>query len=175
MRHLKENPLIERPHLSGMYDYAKEKHDRTGAIRKHSGNPYWEHPSGVADLAAAYGGSDIEVQVALAHDTLEDTDATFEEIADRFGFDVASYVEEITNQKDEVLRLGKEDYINQELVSLSHPALFVKLCDMLYNFLDYPKPEQKVRMSRNIDYLITKRKDLTDREWDLIEAMPIVV
>ena len=31
-----------------MYRFAKKKHDDTGAIRKHSGDPYWVHPEGVA-------------------------------------------------------------------------------------------------------------------------------
>ena len=161
MQHFIENPLIERPRLEPMYNYAKKKHDDTGAIRKHSGNPYWEHPEGVADIA-------------LAHDTLEDTDATFDEIAEQFGSEIANYVQEITNNKDEVKRLGKEEYINQELENLSHPALFVKLCDILYNCLDYPSDSQLARMSKNIDHLISHRKDLTDREWELIEAIPVV-
>ena len=161
MKRFIENPLIERPRLEPMYNYAKKKHDDTGAIRKHSGNPYWEHPEGVADIA-------------LAHDTLEDTDATFDEIAEQFGSEIANYVQEITNNKDEVKRLGKEEYINQELENLSHPALFVKLCDILYNCLDYPSDSQLARMSKNIDHLISHRKDLTDREWELIEAIPVV-
>ena len=171
---LKENPLIEKPHLEPMFNYAKKKHDDTGAKRKHSGNPYWEHPQGVADIAVAYGGDDTEIQVALAHDTLEDTNATYEEIADQFGNTVAGYIQEITNNKEETEKLGKEEYINQELVNLSHPALFVKLCDILYNCLDYPSDSQLKRMSKNIDYLISHREDLTDREWELIEAIPAV-
>lgn len=174
MQRFIENPLIERPQLEPMYNYAKKKHDDTGAIRKHSGNPYWEHPEGVADIALAYGGDDTEIQVALAHDTLEDTDATFDEIAEQFGSEIANYVQEITNNRDEVKRLGKEEYINQELENLSHPALFVKLCDILYNCLDYPSDSQLARMSKNIDHLISHRQDLTDREWELIEAIPVV-
>lgn len=174
MQRFIENPLIERPRLEPMYNYAKKKHDDTGAIRKHSGNPYWEHPEGVADIALAYGGDDIEIQVALAHDTLEDTDATFDEIAEQFGSEIANYVQEITNNRDEVKRLGKEEYINQELENLSHPALFVKLCDILYNCLDYPSDSQLARMSKNIDHLISHRQDLTDREWELIEAIPVM-
>ena len=117
---------------------------------------------------------DTEIQVALAHDTLEDTDATFDEIAEQFGFEIANYVQEITNNRDEVKRLGKEEYINQELENLSHPALFVKLCDILYNCLDYPSDSQLARMSKNINHLISHRQDLTDREWELIEAIPVV-
>ena len=98
----------------------------------------------------------------------------FDEIAEQFGSEIANYVQEITNNRDEVKRLGKEEYINQELENLSHPALFVKLCDILYNCLDYPSDSQLARMSKNIDHLISHRQDLTDREWELIEAIPVV-
>ena len=153
-----------------MYRFAKQKHDATGAIRKHSGDPYWVHPEGVAKIAAAYGGTDIEIQAAMAHDTLEDTSCSYDELEEMFGDEVASIVREITNDTEEVDRLGKEQYINLELISLSHPALFVKLCDMYYNQMDFPTEAQKRRMIKNINYLLANREDdLNENEIALIE------
>lgn len=153
-----------------MYRFAKQKHDTTGAIRKHSGDPYWVHPEGVAKVAAAYGGTDIEIQAAMAHDTLEDTNCSYDELEEMFGEEVASIVREITNDTEEVDRLGKEQYINLELISLSHPALFVKLCDMYYNQMDFPTEAQKRRMTKNINYLLANREDdLNENEIALIE------
>lgn len=153
-----------------MYRFAKQKHDATGAIRKHSGDPYWVHPEGVAKIAAAYGGTDIEIQAAMAHDTLEDTNCSYEELEEMFGDEVASIVREVTNDTEEVNRLGKEQYINLELINLSHPALFVKLCDMYYNQMDFPTEAQKQRMIKNINYLLANREDdLNENEIALIE------
>ena len=155
-----------------MYRFAKQKHDATGAIRKHSGDPYWVHPEGVAKIASAYGGTDIEIQAAMAHDTLEDTNCSYDELEEMFGDEVASIVREITNDTEEVDRLGKEQYINLELISLSHPALFVKLCDMYYNQMDFPTEAQKQRMIKNINYLLANREDdLNENEIALIEAI----
>lgn len=155
-----------------MYRFAKQKHDATGAIRKHSGDPYWVHPEGVAKIASAYGGTDIEIQAAMAHDTLEDTNCSYDELEEMFGEEVASIVREITNDTEEVDRLGKEQYINLELISLSHPALFVKLCDMYYNQMDFPTEAQKRRMTKNINYLLANREDdLNENEIALIEAI----
>lgn len=155
-----------------MYRFAKQKHDATGAIRKHSGDPYWVHPEGVAKVAAAYGGTDIEIQAAMAHDTLEDTNCSYDELEEMFGDEVASIVREVTNDTEEVDRLGKEQYINLELISLSHPALFVKLCDMYYNQMDFPTEAQKQRMIKNINYLLANREDdLNENEIALIEAI----
>lgn len=155
-----------------MYRFAKQKHDATGAVRKHSGDPYWVHPEGVAKVAAAYGGTDVEIQAAMAHDTLEDTNCSYDELEEMFGEEVASIVREITNDTEEVDRLGKEQYINLELISLSHPALFVKLCDMYYNQMDFPTEAQKRRMTKNINYLLANREDdLNENEIALIEAI----
>lgn len=151
------------------YNFAKKHHDLTGATRKHSGDPYIVHPEGVAELAACYGGTETEIKAALAHDLLEDTPVTYEKLAAKFGEDVADIVAEITNNKDEIAKVGKEEYINKELVSISKPALYVKLCDMLYNMLDYPKIEQAARMIRNVEYLVDHRK-LDDRENELIQS-----
>ena len=153
-----------------MYRFAKQKHDATGAVRKHSGDPYWVHPEGVAKVATAYGGTDIEIQAAMAHDTLEDTNCSYDELEEMFGDEVASIVREITNDTEEVDRLGKEQYINLELINLSHPALFVKLCDMYYNQMDFPAEAQKQRMIKNINYLLANREDdLNENEIALIE------
>lgn len=151
--------------------YSKARHDRTGATRKHSGAPYFVHPQGVAKMVQVYGGTKAQIQAAYLHDTMEDTGETADHIAEQFGDEVASIVAELTNDPYEVSRLGKENYINQELVSLSHDALLVKLCDMYYNQMDYPRPEQAAIQLKNIDYLLANRSDLTDNELDVIDAI----
>lgn len=154
-----------------MYRYAKRKHDETGAVRKGSGEPYFVHPEAVAKIAIAYGGDDLEIKAALAHDTIEDTGATESDIKEKFGEDVANIVMEITNDPYRVKELGKELYISLELSSISKKALFVKLCDMLHNTLDNCRPEVRDRMKKNIDYLISHRKDLGSREWELVDSI----
>lgn len=150
---------------------AAERHNATGAIRRHSGEPYIVHPEGVAKIARAYGGNKAEIAAAYLHDTVEDTDTSVDELENMFGADVAQIVSEITNYRPEVERLGKEAYINLELLELSDSALFVKLADMLYNMLDYPRQDQKERMSRNVDYLIENRDNITDKCYELIDAI----
>ena len=101
---------------------------------------------------------------------LRSTNCSYDELEEMFGDEVASIVREITNDTEEVGRLGKEQYINLELISLSHPALFVKLCDMYYNQMDFPTEAQKQRMIKNINYLLANREDdLNENEIALIE------
>lgn len=156
------------------YLWAKRKHDDTYAIRNHSGERYFVHPEGVAKVVLAYGGTKDEVIAALAHDTLEDTNTTFEEIETLFGENVANIVNEVTNNKQEINRIGKELYISNELITCSESALFVKLADILYNILDYCTTMQFKRMKSNILYLGSHRelhgniKDLYD---DILETI----
>lgn len=171
---LNENPVIENDNLGLAREFAKIKHGETGAIRKGSGKPYFVHPEMVADIALAYGGSDREVEACYLHDTLEDTNTTAEELEAVFGAQVAQIVEEVTNFKPEVDRLGKENYINQELIELSDEALFVKLCDMYANTLDNPKPGQAERMCRNLQYLLDYRDDLPTKCRRLIKSFPLM-
>lgn len=174
MQRLVENPVIENPFLQYAYDFAKRKHDDTGAIRKGSGQPYFVHPEMVADVVAAYDGTNTEIEAALLHDTLEDTDTTAEELEAVYGPDVAQIVEEVTNFRPEVERLGKEEYINQELLMLSPSALLVKAADCLVNSLDNPKPGQAERIARNFAYLLEFRDDIPDNVRRLIKSLPLM-
>ena len=144
----------------GMYRFARRRHNDTGAVRKVSGQPYWVHPEGVALIVMKHGGSDIEIKAAMAHDVLEDTGDTFEDMVEKFGYEVASIVNEITNDKDEIKRVGKEQYISDELCRISDEALTVKLADMLYNQKDSPTENNYIRMRNNVNYMLNNREDL---------------
>lgn len=141
-----------------MYRFAKRRHDDTKAIRKVSKEPYWVHPEGVAKIVMEHGGSDVEIKAAFAHDVLEDTGESYEDMEEKFGEKVASIVKEVTNDKFEIARIGKERYISEELCRLSPEALTVKLADMLYNMKDSPTETNYERMRRNIAFLMMNRQ-----------------
>ena len=150
------------------YQFAKDRHDATGAIRKFSGAPYIVHPDGVAKIVDAYGGDDDQVKAALAHDLMEDAEVTYEEVEEYFGPKAARIVKLITNDPEEVKRVGKEKYISDELMRLPHEALLVKLGDMYYNMTDHCPEKQATRIVNNM-IALSKRKDLTEPEQDLID------
>ena len=141
-----------------VYRYAKRKHDDTKAVRKWSGNPYWEHPEGVAKIALAYGGNEDEVTAAALHDTMEDAGVVFDDIAEKFGQNVAELVAALTNNRDKIAKLGKEKYMTDKLLTIPESALFVKLADMVYNILDHASESQLVRMMNNLMELSKRRK-----------------
>lgn len=100
--------------------YASEKHK--GQTDK-AGVDYIWHP---VRVASGVSGTDAKI-VALLHDTVEDTDATAEEIESLFGPRVANAVEHMTHRDGEdyfdYIRRLKEDPL----------AVLVKLSDLHQN------------------------------------------
>lgn len=99
--------------------------------------PYINHPIGVANQLIFEGkcyDPDI-LQAALLHDTVEDTDTSFEEIEETFGTNVLNFVKEVTDDKD----LEKMERKRMQIVNgpkKSYGAKMVKLSDKLYNLRD---------------------------------------
>ena len=77
-RALSYNPALNRARLRSAFDYARTKHE--GQLRK-DGSPFVTHPLEVAHNCAEMGLDEDSLIAALLHDTIEDTDATHEEIA----------------------------------------------------------------------------------------------
>lgn len=145
------------------YYFAKCKHEEIYQIRKYSGKPYFVHPKGVALVVMKCGGNNDQVKAALLHDTLEDTHTSDEEIRVCFGEHTQQLVRELTNSKYKIEQMGgKEAYMNDKLMNLSNEALLIKLADMFYNINDMPDEAQRVRIIKNISYVLENRKDLTE-------------
>ncbi|MBS0580915.1 MAG: bifunctional (p)ppGpp synthetase/guanosine-3',5'-bis(diphosphate) 3'-pyrophosphohydrolase [Proteobacteria bacterium] len=116
--------------------FAAHKH-RDQRRKGAEASPYINHPLAVANLLANEAGvEDVTTLVAaLLHDTIEDTATTAEEIAARFGAEVAAVVMEVTDDK----RLPKEERKRRQVDhagALSHRAKLVKLADKICNLRD---------------------------------------
>ena len=79
--------------LSRAIEYAARKHD--GQTRQ-SGEPYITHPLQVARILIDWEMDIYSVVAGVLHDTVEDTDATLDEIKKQFGRDVAFLVDGVT-------------------------------------------------------------------------------
>lgn len=99
--------------------------------------PYINHPIGVAYILTeeAHIVDMCVIQVALLHDTVEDTNTTFEEIDAHFGSEVAGVVKEVTDNK----QLPKVQRKQEQILHAPHTSVkakLVKLADKLYNLRD---------------------------------------
>lgn len=112
--------------------FARARH--AGQRRKgRAAEPYISHVAEVAELARAWGGGEIEIAAAWLHDTVEDCPPTsLDEIAARFGAEVAAVVAELTDDKSLPKARRKEQQI-AGAPAKSARACLVKLADKSSN------------------------------------------
>ena len=80
--------------------FAAEKHKTQK--RKGDGSPYINHPVGVAFILQEEGKvTNVNILAgALLHDTVEDTDTSFEELEEHFGKAITEIVRDVTDEKE---------------------------------------------------------------------------
>jgi guanosine-3',5'-bis(diphosphate) 3'-pyrophosphohydrolase len=149
-----DNQLAELEHA---IDYATEKHQ--GQKRK-SGKPYITHPLSVAHNLIEWDMDIDSVLAGVLHDTVEDTDATVEEIENLFGSDVAFLVDGVTkvSQARAGMRdLGSyspqtKDNLSKLLIAVSQDVrvIIIKLADRLHNLqtLGSMPPDKQKKIAR---------------------------
>lgn len=149
-----DDELLELEHA---IDFATRHH--AGQKRK-SGEPYIIHPLSVAHSLIEWGMDIDTVLAGVLHDTVEDTEATLQEIETLFGRDTAFLVDGVT--KVSQARAGMRDldsYLPQTTDNLSKlliavgqdvRVIIIKLADRLHNMqtLQHMKPEKQQKISR---------------------------
>jgi guanosine-3',5'-bis(diphosphate) 3'-pyrophosphohydrolase len=119
--------------VSEAAELAARRHN--GMARKGRGSePYINHLAEVANLlSAATDGADAELVAAgWLHDTIEDTETTREELAQRFSERVAALVVECTDD----MSLPKAERRRLQVVNASHKsasAKLIKIADKISN------------------------------------------
>lgn len=99
--------------------------------------PYINHPIDLVRLLWEQAGvrDDVVIVAALLHDTVEDTDTTFEDIEREFGSEVRNVVAEVTDDKSLPKEVRKQQQIDHA-PHLSDRARLVKLADKISNLRD---------------------------------------
>lgn len=151
--------------------FATKKHE--GQTRKVSGMPYILHPLSVATLVSTYKTSknlDQMIAATILHDTLEDTDTTFKELARNFTPLTCSLVLELTDSKDDLKLIGKVEYQKKKWCAISSYALTIKLCDRLHNLSDHPTEQSLIDTKEILEHVKRNRK-LTGTQKNLIKEI----
>lgn len=151
------NPTADADMISRAYDFGRAMHD--GQYRR-SGEPYFTHPVEVATILAAQRLDDATIVTALLHDTIEDTRASYKQVAEQFGSEVAELVDGVT--KLTKLQLSSTETKQAEnfrklfmATSRDVRVVLVKLADRLHNMrtirsMPADKQQQKARETMDI-------------------------
>ena len=132
--------------------YAEEKHQHQ---KRKDGSPYIIHPLAVAEIVVETGLDIDTVLGAILHDCIEDTDASYDDIAKKFGVTVATLVEGVT-------KLTRADFSSSEeqqmenlrkmfmAMSKDIRVVIIKIADRLHNMrtMQYQTPEKQIKKCR---------------------------
>ena len=129
------DPGADEKLINRAYVFGTSKH---GSQKRHNGDPYFSHPIEVAGILTEYKLDTATIVAGLLHDTLEDTDTSPEEIAAKFGPQIAELVDGVT--KLTLLEMQSEENkqaqnLQKFILAMSRDVrvLLVKLADRLHN------------------------------------------
>jgi guanosine-3',5'-bis(diphosphate) 3'-pyrophosphohydrolase len=122
--------------ILGAAAFAAQRHSMQRR-KDRDASPYINHPLALADVLVNEGNvlDGTVIAAALLHDTVEDTETTFDELTTRFGPQVVAIVAEVTDDKS----LPKQERKRLQVVKApnkSHGAKLVKLADKICNLRD---------------------------------------
>ena len=140
-------------------NFSAEKH-RNQHRKGVEASPYINHPIEVAHVLVKEGAVEDETTLiaALLHDTIEDTDATREEVEVKFGKEIIDLVMEVTDDK----RLEKEERKALQVKhapQLSRRAKVIKIADKICNIREIlERPPRDWTLERKQEYLDWSRR-----------------
>ena len=147
------DPTADEAALNRAYIFAMKMHS---GQKRESGEPYFSHPVAVASILTEYKLDAATIITALLHDTVEDTPASYADIQELFGEDVAKLVQGLTKlSKVQIHSEASKQAENfQKLVlaiSSDIRVLLIKLADRLHNMRTLhccAKEEKRIRIAR---------------------------
>lgn len=138
-----------------------------GKFRKNGRVPYIIHPLEVMKQLSRWGITDTDIQqAALLHDVVEDTDYTYQNIEDEFGFVVAEIVKQLTfvYEGDGTDKKEKKQEYIASFQTKSVPALLIKAADRLCNTIDFMPDryaKKYLHMGKPVfDAIIDRKKEI---------------
>tara|TARA_Y100001936_G_scaffold242708_1_gene280451 strand:+ start:990 stop:2735 length:1746 start_codon:yes stop_codon:yes gene_type:complete len=129
------NKFLNPETLSKAYNFALKAHEKQ---KRDEGTPYIIHPVAVANILTELKLDSATIATGLLHDTIEDTQATYQNIKEQFGKEVADLVDGVTKISEfenQAISNSKAENFRKLILATSKDirVLLVKLADRLHN------------------------------------------
>jgi guanosine-3',5'-bis(diphosphate) 3'-pyrophosphohydrolase len=168
------NPAADLGRIRAAFDYASNAHETQ---RRKDGSPFVSHPLAAAEIVAEMGLDEEAIIAALLHDCIEDTGVTHEDIAKRFGNNVAEIVEGVT-KLSRVTYTSKEEEqmenLRKMLLAMAKDirVILIKMADRLHNMrtMEYQsaaKQSEKALETMEIYAPLAHRLGMQKIKWEL--------
>jgi len=142
------NKFLNSESLNKAYNFALDAHQNQ---KRDEGVPYIIHPVAVANILTELKLDSATITTGLLHDTIEDTNVTFETVKKEFGDEVANLVEGVTKisaLEDRASNNSKAENFRKLILATSKDirVLLVKLADRLHNMrtINFVKDKDKI-------------------------------
>ena len=167
-------PGVDMELIDRAVEYAREKHKNQS---RKDGSPYIIHPLAVAEVVAEMGLDVDAILGALLHDCIEDTDASYDEIARLFGNSVAELVEgvtKLTRANFSSTEQAQMENLRKMFMAMSKDirVVLIKIADRLHNMrtMQYQTPEKQIKKCRetmDIYAPLAHRLGMQKIKWEL--------
>ena len=154
--------------------YANEKHKHQ---KRKDGSPYIIHPLAVAAIISEFGLDTDAILASILHDCIEDTDASHDDIASRFGETVAELVEGVTKLTRANFSSSEQEQmenLRKMFMAMSKDirVVLIKIADRLHNMrtMQYQTPAKQVikcRETMDIYAPLAHRLGMQKIKWEL--------
>jgi len=157
--------------------YAKDKHKHM--TRDNGITPYSAHLEAIVSRLKSIGVTDEDILCAgWLHDTIEDTDTTFEDINDRFGQKTAVLVYSLS-KNEKLPKKEKEIQYVKLLKDASFEAKLIKLCDISANLKDMgnstmSKTKKKKTVKQKLHYLRVIKNEISEHKSEYPKVSTLV-
>ena len=142
------NKFLNSESLNKAYNFALDAHQNQ---KREEGVPYIIHPVAVASILTELKLDSATITTGLLHDTIEDTNVTYETVKKEFGEEVANLVDGVTKLsalEDKASDNSKAENFRKLILATSKDirVLLVKLADRLHNMrtIHFIKDKEKI-------------------------------
>ena len=142
------NRFLNSDSLNKAYSFALDAHQNQ---KRDEGVPYIIHPVAVANILTDLKLDSATITTGLLHDTIEDTNVTYDKVKKEFGEEVANLVDGVTKisaLEDKASNDSKAENFRKLILATSKDirVLLVKLADRLHNMrtINFLKDKEKI-------------------------------
>ena len=168
------NPKTDIERIKKAYDFGKDSHKDQF---RNSGEPYFTHPIEVAMILAGLNMDDDTIVAGLLHDVLEDTEVTFDEMAEIFGEDTTKLVDGVTKIgkiKYHTKQESQAENLRKMIVAMGEDirVVIIKLADRLHNmrtleYMSRTKQIEKAQETLRIYAPLANRLGISTLQWEM--------